>query len=359
MGADYVCTCCHRMMYKQNVVPYKKSKYTKASNELLDQVLCAEHNYISNDGNQWLCCACDSALSRGNMPVQAKANNLQVDEVPIQLSTLNSLELRLISLRVPFMKMVALLSGKQRSIQGPAVNVPSKLDSICTMLPRLPTQLELIALKLKRKLKYKGHYMYDYVSPEKIMNALEWLKENNPLYADVNVNEHWVDESQANDGDLFQGLVRQPKTNILDDVPSKTLQQDTLEDSTNHNEPMECEPGLTHGHNACVLNGSANHIVAAWDRLTRLARENGFTVHDVPGDGNCLFNAVAYQLDSVSANEMREIVANHLKNNALFYRDFLAQPIQCSNAYSADTEAPSSEDEIIDSVHDYENHYPL
>ena len=52
MGPDYVYTCCHRMMYKQNVVPYKKSKYTKASNELLDQVFCAEHNYISNDGNQ-------------------------------------------------------------------------------------------------------------------------------------------------------------------------------------------------------------------------------------------------------------------------------------------------------------------
>ena len=105
------------------------------------------------------------------MPVQAKANNLQLDKIPVELSSLNALELRLISQRVPFMKMVALLSGKQRSIQGPAVNVPSKLDSLCTMLPRLPTQSELIAFKLKRKLKYKGHYMYDYICPEKLMNA--------------------------------------------------------------------------------------------------------------------------------------------------------------------------------------------
>ena len=56
--------------------------------------------------------------------------------------------MRLISLRVPFMKMVALPSGKQRCIHGPAVNVPSKHDSICTMLPRLPSQTELIPLKL-------------------------------------------------------------------------------------------------------------------------------------------------------------------------------------------------------------------
>ena len=101
---------------------------------------------------------CHNALSRGTMPVQAKANNLQPDPIPNVLSTLNALERRLISLRVPFMKMV----------QGPAVNVPSKLDSLCTMLPRLPTETELIALKLKHKLKYKGHYMYDYVSPEKL-----------------------------------------------------------------------------------------------------------------------------------------------------------------------------------------------
>ena len=55
------------------------------------------------------------------------------------------------------------------------MNVPSKLDSVCTVLPRLPSQSELIPLKLKRKLAYKGHYMYDYVTPEKILNALRWL----------------------------------------------------------------------------------------------------------------------------------------------------------------------------------------
>ena len=76
------------------------------------------------------------------------------------------------------------------------------------MLPRLPTEAELIALKLKRKLNYKGHYMYDYVSPEKLNNALRWLKANNPLYVDVNVNEQWVDECEANDSDMFHGLVR-------------------------------------------------------------------------------------------------------------------------------------------------------
>ena len=62
------------------------------------------------------------------MPVQAKANGLKLCEIPSELSRLNVLELRLICLRVPFMKMVALPAGKQKSIHGPAVNVPSTMQ---------------------------------------------------------------------------------------------------------------------------------------------------------------------------------------------------------------------------------------
>ena len=177
-GPDYVGTSCHRLMYKQSVVRLNRQKYTKASNSMLSDVFSDESLRTSFDDNHLMCKTCDAALSRGRMTVQAKANGLE-------LSCLKPLEVRLISLRVPFMKMVALPSGKQRCIHGPAVNVPSKLDSICTMLPRLPSQSELIPLKLKRKLAYKGHYMYDYVTPENVLNALRWLKAHNPLYVNV------------------------------------------------------------------------------------------------------------------------------------------------------------------------------
>ena len=82
---------------------------------------------------------------------------LQLCQVPPELSSLSALELRLICLRVPFLKMVALPTGKQRSIHGPAVNVPSKVDTICEVLP---SQAEMVPLKLKRIVAYRGHYMY-------------------------------------------------------------------------------------------------------------------------------------------------------------------------------------------------------
>ena len=63
------------MMYKQTVVHYCKAKYTKASNELLEQVFHNEHSYISSDGKKTFA---------GQVVVHclAKANGLQLSSIP-------------------------------------------------------------------------------------------------------------------------------------------------------------------------------------------------------------------------------------------------------------------------------------
>ena len=116
-GPEFVCICCHCLMYKLLFLVLKASTQNVAMN-------CWSKSLVLDIST------CDAALKRGNMPLQAKANGLQLCPIPNQLSGLNMLELRLISLRVPFMKMVALPSGKQRCIHGPAVNVPSKVDTV-------------------------------------------------------------------------------------------------------------------------------------------------------------------------------------------------------------------------------------
>ena len=89
VGPEYVCTSCHRMVYKHSVVDFNPAKYTKATPELL----------LNN--NQWIYKTCDSSLSRNVLPLQAKANGMGLDVVPPELACLNPLELRLISLRIP------------------------------------------------------------------------------------------------------------------------------------------------------------------------------------------------------------------------------------------------------------------
>ena len=60
---------------------------------------------------------------------------------------------------------------------------------------------------------------------------------------------------------------------------------------------------------------SDNSFIIALSALEQLARENGFSIHDVPYDGNCMFSAIAYQLKSidicsVDSSNLRQILGN-------------------------------------------------
>ena len=199
-GPDYVCVSCNRLMYRKTVQEFQVSKYDRAPSEFIVS------ESVRLQGKQWICKTCHNALKRGILPAQAKSNNLELDNIPLELSDLNPLEVRLISLRIPFMKMVALPCGKQRAIHGPAVNVPTDLTPVCTLLPRLPSQTQMVPMKLKRKLCYKGHYMYQYVRPAKVLAALQWLKLNNPLYKDVEINSNWVSNASKDNAELWEAL---------------------------------------------------------------------------------------------------------------------------------------------------------
>ena len=208
-AADYVCCACHRMMYRLGVQLLKEGNYTKASRSVLNDVLCCKMK--SANDKEWICLNCHVTLKKGKMPVQAKCNNLELAPLPTELTDLNDLEKRMISQRIPFVKMIALPSGRQHGIHGPAVNVPAKLDFICTQLPRLPSETQLVPMKLKRRLKYKSHYMYDYVRPEKVLSALRWLKANNEHYAEIVINDKWLEDSTSDDPDLWNAMTKTDK----------------------------------------------------------------------------------------------------------------------------------------------------
>ena len=77
----------------------------------------------------------------------------------------------------------------------------------------------------------------------------------------------------------------------------------------------------------------------------------------MPGDGNCLFWSLAYQLNtktmcSTSAPELRQMVASYMENHSDHFSSFLAGSQPSSNPYDNDTEAPTIEDSFIDSIAD-------
>ena len=291
------------------------------------------------------------------MPVQAKANGLQLSQVPNELSDLNALEMRLICLQVPFMKLVALPAGKQRSIHGPAVNVPSKVDTICNILSRLPSQIDLIALKLKRKGAYRGHYMYDFITPSKPLNALGFLKANNPLYANIEINEQWFYDALCNDEELCKCLLQQNDEHMETECDQPESASFNNDESTS-SDVSEIAVNTESVSMECNSDSNSNDgLSVAIHSLKLLASQNGFSIHDVPYDGNCMFSAVSYQLRdngvcNTNSKDLRLMVADYLEQNAASYWDFLAQPVASDDPYNADTEPPTAEDEYINSVAD-------
>ena len=117
---------------------------------------------------------------------------MDLEEVPDELKDLNKMEVHTICKRILFMKLVKLPRGKQKDIKGAAFNVPADLRPACNLLPRIPADVHIISLKLKRKLEYKQAYLHDTIWSEKGLIALHYLKSHNPLYAANEINENWI-----------------------------------------------------------------------------------------------------------------------------------------------------------------------
>ena len=296
-------------------MPLKKVKYTKAKKPLLDMVLPDNALYACLDGRYWICKTCDKALSRDNMPVQYVANNLSLSTVP---SELNRLEIRLLCLRVAFMKLVALPCGKQRCIHGPAVNIPIKLDSVVDTLPRLPDQSQLIPLKFKRKMSYKGHYMYDFITPQKIIVGLELLKASNPHYESIQINKQWAQDCKQLNFDLHAGFTHNTvQTDVSNDSslvqpPVVSNDSSVVQPPVVSNDSSVVQPPHVSNDSSVVqpintpfmpvltppiVVDNTPHIPIhpAEAHLQCCITQNNLVVHEVPGDGDCLFWSVVYQ----------------------------------------------------------------
>ncbi len=94
------------------------------------------------------------------------------------------------------------------------------------------------------------------VCPDKQTKALCWLKQHNCLYSDVAIDFDWFENSVANNADLFAGLTGQSES--------------------------VCNIHWT------VITEYNKH----YNTLVVTANEHKFLIHDVVGNGDCLFNSI-------------------------------------------------------------------
>ena len=202
----YICTSCHRLLWEKSVQKFTIDKYSDINTKIRNLVLDEKYRISSINGSIYICHNCHKTLKSGRVPAQSKANGMDLEEVPDELKDLNNMEVHIICKRILFMKLVKLPRGKQKGIKGAAVNVPADLGPACNLLPRIPADAHIISLKLKRKLQYKQAYLHDTIWPENILIALQYLKAHNPLYADIEINENWIQTWHEQDEQLYNGI---------------------------------------------------------------------------------------------------------------------------------------------------------
>jgi hypothetical protein len=146
-----------------------------------------------------------------------------------------------VSPRLAFAQIYQLKGYGQYGIRGSIVNVPTNLDLVQNVLPRLPHDSSTVAVYLKRKLEYKSIYMSGFVRPNIVMKALNDLCKT-PLYKDANVyiKQDWKDimDSSMNEvptsnnknEHISEGLISSDGfEEIHDDQGTDTLIQNILE----------------------------------------------------------------------------------------------------------------------------------
>ncbi|XP_035990195.1 uncharacterized protein LOC118562010 isoform X2 [Fundulus heteroclitus] len=199
-GPTYVCTVCHRALFPGQVKHCNRGKYKKNMKVVAE---CLTGTYVHVCGSacsapcsvteermqEWICFTCDNHLFRGGMPPIAAANGLHLSPIPPELAELNVLERQLISKIIPFAKIVSLPKGQQKAVHGAVVCVPSEMETTVNSLPRPSTEAQLLQVKLKRKIKFKGHQYFYTVNMKNVLAGLATLKRTHPDYRDVTVNE--------------------------------------------------------------------------------------------------------------------------------------------------------------------------
>ena len=235
---------------------------------------------------------------------------------------------------------------------------------------------------------------------EKILNALRWLKLHNPLYANVEINEEWVLDAEIDDHDLYASLTSSTDSDLdISNVESTEVAMDIDMNSessncisnaeytndvsnscpvTNvvstevamnvdisyesENNVSNSEPNIDSVDPASHANSDPNStddLETAKHNLETYAIDNHFTIRNVPGDGNCLYNCVLYQLKlngviSTTVENLRQMVASYLEEHANLYMPFVVSPIASDNPYNNDTETPDAMDALISSMSDPE-----
>ena len=214
-GPIFTCSCCHVNHFESNNVTVidedlRTKILTKYPECLEDCVQEFVKVMINENTNYYLCIR---YMKSKKMPPMSVCNGLDVvaiDDPDFQLSELAN---NLFALRIMFQKIYYLPKSRWTALKDRVINIPIEKENIIntiTQLPRLPTESGLVEIKLKRKMAYKNNHKREFVDPNKIFKALEFLKAcGHPGYKDFNSREEYLARCKNSDEEGYESVFGQ------------------------------------------------------------------------------------------------------------------------------------------------------
>jgi hypothetical protein len=173
------------------------SNSSQRSNNTVD----AKKVLACNDSERLrICKKCEKILRTKKVPTMALNNGLDFGEVPQELQNLTMTEQRMISICNSITTFVKIGHGatSQMATIGGIAYLTNDITEYTRILPRPPSSSRIVYIRILKNIAAgeSGPRTYTKfeIRPDKIRNALYWLKANNPLYADVTLDFRYLED---------------------------------------------------------------------------------------------------------------------------------------------------------------------
>ena len=195
-GPIFTCICCMRDLFRKTVkkVTAAYINFLNSIGMVKEYLQIDENGDLKNDlkvhGDHYICQNCCRYLQKEEMPLICAKNGLEYSPIPSCLQ-IENLERQMICKDLVFIKIRKLPSyARMPAINDHVINVPIDDDDIIktvTSLPRTHLTNGLVTVGLKRDMAIKNFHKLQLIRPDKICEAITYLKDNHPSYANIDV----------------------------------------------------------------------------------------------------------------------------------------------------------------------------
>ena len=161
-----------------------KSFHASIKKKIIQCCICFEawpNKESLAEDSDYICTRC--TREKGHPKKFSKENNMFPGSVPLELEGLTQCEEMLIARAFTVMQVYLKPRFGSLSYRGHIVTLPHNVQNIVDILPRCPKDLPIVIFSVKGN-NTRPDATFK-VRRQKVLDALVWLKSNNPLYANV------------------------------------------------------------------------------------------------------------------------------------------------------------------------------